>query len=208
MNKVFGIGLNKTGTSTLGTMLERLGYSLKENSLELGLYYRLNTNQNKIKEVLEKYDAFEDMPWPLMYKELDNLYPNAKFILTTRENVDKWLRSQIWQSIVHNDTLGKRHVALCNIVYYKSKTPVNNEELWKNKYIEWNESVREYFKDKDNFIELCWENGDGWEKLCNFLDIPIPKDSSMVHRKPSYFNQYERRYNVIKKNYDRYFEEL
>lgn len=208
MDKVFGIGLNKTGTSTLGTMLERLGYNLKENSLELGIFYRLGINQDKIKEVLNKYDAFEDMPWPLMYKVIEEIYPDAKFILTTRESVDKWLKSQIWQSIVHKDPNSARHVALCNLIYYKSKTPVGEEEIWKNIYRKWNEDVREHFKDKDNFIELCWEKGDGWKELCEFLDKELPEDTSMIHRKPSYFNNYDRRYSIIKKNYDKYFGEL
>ncbi len=59
------------------------------------------------------------------------------------------------------------------IVYgYENLNEHKNEYI--AKYNQHNEEVRKYFKGKDNFIELCFENGDGWEKLCAFLGKDIP----------------------------------
>lgn len=38
------------------------------------------------------YSAFEDNPWPLLFKELDSLYPESRFILTYRVP-EHWFRS-------------------------------------------------------------------------------------------------------------------
>ena len=43
-----------------------------------------------------------------------------------------------------------------------------------HRYETHNAIVREFFKNKNNYIELCWENGDDWNKLCKFLNIEIP----------------------------------
>jgi len=53
--------------------------------------------------------------------------------------------------------------------------PHRNEKEHIQFYRKHNNSVRSYFKNRSSdFIELCWENGDGFEKLCNFLNCDIP----------------------------------
>ncbi|MEQ8493279.1 MAG: sulfotransferase, partial [Gammaproteobacteria bacterium] len=38
-----------------------------------------------------------------------------------------------------------------------------------------NDAVRAYFKDRpDDFVELCWERGDGYRELCALLGRPAP----------------------------------
>ena len=35
--------------------------------------------------------------------------------------------------------------------------------------------VREYFRNRpDDLLEVCWENNDGWDKLCTFLEVDKP----------------------------------
>ena len=34
--------------------------------------------------MVDRFDAFEDNPWPVLYKELDARFPGSKFILTRR----------------------------------------------------------------------------------------------------------------------------
>jgi hypothetical protein len=49
-------------------------------------------------------------------------------------------------------------------------------------YDEHNNGVLEYFKDRPNdLLVLCWERGDGWEKLCKFLDVPVPAGQPIPH---------------------------
>lgn len=94
--KIFGIGLGKTGTTTLGVCLNSLAYQ------HYGWYSLTNykllhkiklDNFDDVYRVVNQYDCFEDYPWPLIYKCLDQKYPNSKFILTTRKCSQTWLKS-------------------------------------------------------------------------------------------------------------------
>lgn len=113
--------------------------------------------------------VLKNWPWPLAYKELDKQYPSSKFILTRRKN------SEVWYSSL------KRHADRCSsstkfrkLIYEYSDIHQHKEEFIAY-YEMHNQNVREYFADRpDNFIELCWEAGDGWPKLCRFLDVDIP----------------------------------
>ena len=68
--KVIGIGLNKTGTTTLAKGLHVLGYQ-KHVSVRGDLLAKYkNGDLEEIFEVVEENESFEDWPWPLMYKEL------------------------------------------------------------------------------------------------------------------------------------------
>ncbi len=66
-NKVFGIGLSKTGTKSLVKALKILGYK--------SVHYPRNLN------VLKNYDAAADISVAHAFKELDKKYPKSKFIL-------------------------------------------------------------------------------------------------------------------------------
>jgi hypothetical protein len=89
--KVFCIGFQKTGKTSLESALKVLGYrvtsvfgrdlpieTLRRDYVRIGL------------QIARDYDAVQDMPWPQMYRELDATFPGSKFILTWREP-DRWL---------------------------------------------------------------------------------------------------------------------
>ncbi len=89
MNKVFGIGLNKTGTKTLGACLVHFGYNHKSVDAPAFELYKKG-DLNGLFEIIDKYDSFEDWPWPLIYKEIDEKFRDSKFILTTRKTPEIW----------------------------------------------------------------------------------------------------------------------
>lgn len=62
--KIFGIGLNKTGTKTLRQCGKLFG--LRCTSLDRGLLedYVLHNDFTRIKKKANQYDLFEDWPWP------------------------------------------------------------------------------------------------------------------------------------------------
>ena len=167
--KIFGIGLNKTGTSTLGQCGKILGYRC--TSCDKGLLedISLRNDFTRIKKTVSQFDLFEDWPWPLIYKELDLMYPGSKFILTKRENENVWLSSLKKHSMRTHPT---RH---CRKLAYGHAFPHKYEDEHLEFYKRHNDDVRTYFKGRDNdFIEICWENGDSFEKLCNFLRRDVP----------------------------------
>ncbi len=116
----------------------------------------------------ENYDSFDDGPWGSydFYKKLDQRFPGSKFILTTRD-WDSWVKSH------------EKHFSALNL--YKKPYLI-----WKRRYSETEKAklitghqerykgIFEYFSNRPEdllVINVC--NGDGWEKLCPFLDVPI-----------------------------------
>jgi len=200
--KVFGLGMSRTGTTTLGNCLEILGYNVTDNNFELCKDIK-NNNYNNLWKVIDKFDAFEDNPYPFVYKEVYKKYPNAKYILTTHIDSKSWLKSYIrhciygkrktlWNSVRHNQIL------------YNIPHPVNNEKEFISLYENHNKKVRNFFKDKDNFIEICWMKGDGWNKLCKFLDKPIP-NVPFPHKYKSDWKMYDKTYRIARKHPDKFF---
>ncbi len=90
-SKVFGIGFHKTGTSSLANALYVLGYNVTGY---FGVHNRdiKDTVFDEAHVLAYRYDAAQDTPWPVLYKELDQWFPGSKFILTVRES-DPWVRS-------------------------------------------------------------------------------------------------------------------
>ncbi len=154
--RVFCIGYPKTATSSLDEALSILGYRnahwLRAAMMPRGGWV----------EYIRKspFDAFSDSPMDRigLFKELDKAFPGSKFILTFRDN-ESLLRS--WN-------------------YYMSVSPWSFDGEEGNKrlikmYEEHLKSVKEYFKDRPNdFMVLDIFGGDGWDKLCKFLNKPIP----------------------------------
>ncbi|MCF8260968.1 MAG: hypothetical protein K9J12_09355 [Melioribacteraceae bacterium] len=167
--KIFGIGLNKTGTTTLSECGKILGLRCTGVNRRLLKDYVLSNNFDRINQKVSEFDLFEDWPWPLIYKEIDKLYPGSKFILTVRKSEEAWLKSLKKHSLKTDPSLHCRKLAYGFSYPHRHKT----EHL--NFYRKHNTDVRNYFRNRKNdFIELCWENGDGFAELCDFLGFEIP----------------------------------
>ena len=68
-SKIFGIGLSKTGTTSLARALEILGYKTRDY-IGVSSYTRGELSSIDLAEI-EANDAFTDTPIPSFYKELD-----------------------------------------------------------------------------------------------------------------------------------------
>jgi len=165
--KVFGIGFSKTGTKTLAESLRLLGYRhhTKDPSLRdevLGGDYR------RMFEVADQYESFEEWPWAKMYRELDQRYPEAKFILTVRRDSQAWLRSVARQSERLGPTVNRERILGYSM-------PHGHEREYLAVYEEHNRAILEHFAGRpDKLLVVCWEEGSGWNQLCRFLDKPVP----------------------------------
>ena len=99
-NKCFGIGYNKTGTTSLDDVLSTiLGFksnqSLVENNSTL---QAINGNYSPLYQSLKNLDFHQDLPISqgYIFASLDALFPSSKFILTVRDN-PAWVNSFIKQ---------------------------------------------------------------------------------------------------------------
>jgi hypothetical protein len=165
--KVFGIGLNRTGTTTLGKCFEILGFKTAGFRPDLMFAYE----RGELCTVLaaaDDYSAFQDWPWPLVFRELDRRYPDALFVLTVRRSPEVWFESLCAHAKKTGPTPFRR-------IAYGYEMPHGRMREHISIYESHNRSVREYFKEKaGRLLTVCWEQQDGWDRLCGFVNAPIP----------------------------------
>jgi hypothetical protein len=164
--KVFCIGFHKTGTTSLNVALNTLGYrvtgpngvndpDIAKNVLRMA------------DDLVKRYAAFQDNPWPIIYKELDARHPGSKFILTLR-NADGWIKSQVRH-------FGRQETEMRKWIYGVG-CPEGNEATYLEVYDRHNSEVLDYFKNRSqDLLVMDLANGDGWEQLCPFLGKKIPR---------------------------------
>jgi glycosyltransferase involved in cell wall biosynthesis len=159
--KIFGIGLSKTGTTSLARALGILGYK--------ACHYPKSLAE------IDAHEAATDVSVARDYKLLDKKYPGSKFILTIREKND-WLASirrqtkrmpsklrSKWSRQLRRDVYGV-------VDFDRRKMGQAYERHYK--------AVLAYFRKRpEDLLVLNICDGEGWEILCPFLGKPIPKES-------------------------------
>lgn len=177
--KIFCIGVNKTGTSSVHQALRLLGYKsvhyLDDQGNNIKAMIESNyLNNRDILAGLEQYDAISDWDYPThaiaIFKAFDKQYPKSKFILNTRE-MNTWIESR------KNHVLNNQAKKLRNP---DSRDPslewqIFDIDAWRKEYELRHQEAMDYFKDrKSDLLVFNVSKGDGWEKLCHFLGKPIP----------------------------------
>lgn len=175
--KVIGIGLPKTGTTSLGYCLRRFGF--KHHTYDMDLAVKVKRNQ--LDDVLAraaKFESFEDWPWFSIYRELDLRFPGSKFILTLRKDTATYVRSLQG----HHEREGIRNKDFIKPHWWDEVFGVEPAE-WDydysaRRYEKHNRDVLEYFGNRvgKDLLVVCWENGDGWDALSTFLNKSIPNE--------------------------------
>lgn len=168
--RIFGVGLNKTATTSLHHALELLGF----RSLHWGgppvrhtVEASLAAGEPLLARLDPAYDAFSDVE-PL-YRNvalLDEQYPGSRFVLTVRP-VEEWLDSR------------RRHVernqALAAEGRYEGTFLVVDEAGWRADWHQHLATVRGHFAGRDDLLELDLTRHAAWEPLCSFLGAAVPE---------------------------------
>jgi len=164
--KVVGVGLGKTGTTSLAHCLTYLGYNHQWYDADLFLDYPHSTDN--ILDVLKHKDSCEDFPWPYLYKEIDELYPDSKFILTMRENPEIWYRS-----LCKHFARGGKNTQ--KLLAYGHNSPLEDKQAHIDLYLRHSEAIQCYFAARpEKLLVVCWGQGDGWGEICKFLGHSVP----------------------------------
>lgn len=190
INKVICIGMHKTGTTTLGLALIDLGYKVLGARTDLAEIL-LDGNLEKALEEARPYNALQDVPWALLFKELDKKYPDSKFILTEREE-SKWMNSVL-------NHFGDSDIPLHKWIY-GTGIAKGNEDIYIAKYRNHHKEVKAYFKNRPNdLLTISLSEGDGWEKLCGFLGHAIPnKNFPYANKGRHNWSAKEKMYNKLR----------
>lgn len=179
MEKIFCIGFQKTATSSIAVALEALGFEVAPGlwkRVDIGDYEPPLTREILLAmahDQIPQYDAFADNPWPLLWRELDESIPDAKFILTVRDE-------QAWyQSLCR---MFRSYRSPLQDFIYGGTYPEDDEAGYIGRFHQHNAEVREYFKMRPGrLLELSVTEKLSWEPLCTFLHRPIP-DQPFPHR--------------------------
>lgn len=171
--RVFGVGLSRTGTTSLAAALRLLGYHTTHYKLSL-LCRRPDGTVALNLENVARFDALTSIPIARFYPELDHAFPGSKFLLTTRD-AESWAAS-MWRN--------RRSQILINLIpsagqifeeVYGTRS-FKNMECLTERFEAHNREVRAYFALRpDDFLELDVRSSDIWERLCRFLNIPVDR---------------------------------
>jgi len=179
--KIFGIGLHKTGTTTLEECLRILGFNLCPQVKSYALR-ELTVSREYIPclSIAQRHTAFVDSPWnyPHIYHLLDVVFPGSRFILTCR-NGEAWFRSLLRWVQRNNSAEWIDMLA----IFGRPFRPEARRHLI-DKYHEHNAKVRSYFSSpfcRSKLLTVDWAAGDGWPKPCSFLGIRRKPRCSMPH---------------------------
>jgi len=190
--KVIGAGFGRTGTLSLKLALEELGLGPCYHMIEVNahpehdaLWLALAKGESSDwRPMLHGVASTGDWPTTYIWKELAAANPEAKIILTVRDP-DAWYLSAaatIFARMLEFETLrairdavdpGRcRHMEMINTLIVENtfggSLAKDNAIAVFNAH---NEEVRWCVPEKRL---LVYESGEGWEKLCVFLDVPVP----------------------------------
>lgn len=173
MNKIFSIGLSRTGTRSVSDALDILGYNIEHtphiwSDLMVGEF-----------QIPEEWDGISDMPAATYFQEWDQEYPGSKFILTTRP-VEGWVESMRWL-LLGRDELKQVDPTSLFPRGANYRTLCFSERILRNKWWEHHTLVFKYFENRlGDLLTLDITRPKKWEKLCGFLEKDIP-DVSFPH---------------------------
>ncbi len=175
-HKVFGIGLNATGTESLSEALNHLGIGTKYYSHEHKVRNALMAGSKL--PILEQYQGLVDGIAPF-YRQLDQAYPGSKFILTVLEK-HSWLQSMenLASTMAENVSwLNPEGEALNEFLLYQLNSGLfefNADRYWQA-YESHVQGVLDYFQNRpSDLLVMDIYKGDRWDKLCPFLELTLP----------------------------------
>jgi Sulfotransferase domain len=195
--KLIGAGLPRTGTLSQKIALEMLGlapcYHMVNVLGELDETDRWRQVLDKelgLDAIFEGFQATVDWPGSFFWRELIDTYPDAKVLLSVRDG-DSWARSMhdtIW-GVLYGDILIRHmsnawsdvdpkwrdYMALMDKMWKRSG--LMEDENTTQAYM--SDAMRRYNQEVQQAVPsdrlLVWTPADGWEPLCEFLELPVPE---------------------------------
>jgi hypothetical protein len=201
--KLIGAGLPRTATTTQMIALEMVGlpcYHMRDMMGDLATsvpqFRKALEGNADWDEIFEGKESTVDWPASYHWRELMDVYPDAKILLSVRD-ADVWVRSmentinQVFfgDTLMHHlsraqyaiDPLYAAWIDLLREMNFGERgawAGTNGEPGPMAEAMErWNQTVIDTVP-ADRL--LVWNPREGWEPLCEFLDVPVP-DTPLPH---------------------------
>lgn len=215
--KVIGAGFGRTGTRSLKTALEELGYGKCYHMVEVvkkpGHLKRwaeiMQGGQADWENLFQGYQSAMDWPAAAYYKDLMQVYPEAKVILTIRDP-ESWHRS-IMNTLYQAGRGFYRQVSRVIPSVYQFLDAME-KAIWQGIFhnrLEDKAYAIEVFKNHIEEVKrvvpqerlLIFESRHGWEPLCSFLHVPVPVNTPYPHKNKGALVRKLLRYSNLSRNY-------
>ncbi len=180
--KIIGAGFGRTGTLSFKAALEELGFGPCYHMLEVmdnpghavGWHQAIDNPQMDWPGLLSNYRAAVDWPACHFWRQLADAYPDAKVILTHRD-ADRWYDSiseTILPAMLRPATDPDRHAMAAAIIMQRTFSGRLGERDFAKRVFE------DHIKTVQAAIPaarlLTYEVSEGWQPLCEFLEVPVP----------------------------------
>jgi hypothetical protein len=200
--QVIGAGLPRTGTLTQKLALEQLGFdpcyhwvNLIADLEQVPVWSRALDGESIWDGVFAGFEATVDWPGAYFFAEIAEHYPEAKVLLSVRDGAS-WepsfretivglsygdaLMRRLSDARAEIDPQWKRYLRLVDRMFWSGDAPFNggvgSEQLIAQMEA-FNARVQEMIPPERL---LVWNVREGWEPLCEFLEVDVP-DHPLPH---------------------------
>jgi hypothetical protein len=151
--RVLCVGYAKTGTSSFGEAMRRLGFSHYGYDRDLE-DCRARGDLARCLDWAAHFDTLDDLPWfsPDFVGAFRRRFPGSFYVLLNRDE-QEWLRSYFG-------------------FYGKVCSPAEAVR----RYRDHREQVLDILADEPHVLQLDVCAGEGYERLCPFLGLPVPDE--------------------------------
>ena len=182
--EVIGAGFGRTGTMSLKAALESMGYPcyhmvecFPRGPEHWKLWEQVGSAAPDWDALFEGFTATVDFPACTSYAPLADYYPDAKVVLTVRDpetcftSVQQTIFEKEWMEFLPGSEAGAYMKTTIND-YFDGR--MHDHDHLIRRFNEHVASVRETIEPERL---LVFEVADGWEPLCEFLELPTPKEA-------------------------------
>ncbi len=199
--RLIGAGMPRTGTLTQKVALEMLGlgpcYHMVDVLADLdqaALWQRALDGDAPWEEIFAGCDSTVDWPGGYFYRELMDFYPEAKVLLSVREpeSWERSMRETVW-AVRHGESLirllssAQAHVN----PQWRGFLNMIDRLVWEGTFASGHAEPQQLIETMNRHNEevkrvvppqrlLVWSADEGWEPLCEFLELPVP-DAPFPH---------------------------
>ncbi|KAK4549440.1 hypothetical protein LTR36_006437 [Oleoguttula mirabilis] len=189
--KLLILGLPRTGSHSIADAVQQLGHGPVYHMRDVGKLTHLQAwiklldkkfpgspddpiRTEELDEILAPYNTLADFPATIFAKEIIRAYPEAKVVLTVRDE-DAWYESTkatLWHQFVDPQANKASPMRLLAEKYHQycwaSDFPTHGRKYFGEYY----EHVRAVVRSEQQVIE--YNVKDGWGPLCEFLGEEVP----------------------------------
>lgn len=186
--KIIGAGFGRTGTASMKAALEHLGFGPCYHMLEVIAQperarhwdLALDGAVSDWETVVGGYESTVDWPGCTFYRELMEFYPDAKVLLTVRDS-EKWYDS-VYQTIYQfaygqqddTDVTDKLRPTIMRMIWGGTFDGRFDDRAHAIKVFEEHNATVQATVPADRL--LTYQVGEGWDRLCEFLEVPVPEE--------------------------------